>query len=262
MKLPALVFTDLDGTLLDHHTYQFSEAESALNRLKAESIPVILNSSKTLEEMKILAEALAPESPIIAENGSLIFNPVTRDTQLLGPDYVSICRILNQLRDRNHYPFMGFQDWSIETLSQKTGLDLLSAAHAKKRSASEPILWHGSGEHLLEFKRDLADYKLTLKQGGRFWHVMGETDKVTAMQALVKQYTATHSIRPTVIALGDGPNDLDMLRAADIGVIVNNPSGTPISLQSTPKNQIIKTQEPGPKGWNTAILQILAALGD
>ena len=42
-----LVFTDLDGTLLDED-YGWAAARPAVEALQAASIPIILNSSKTV----------------------------------------------------------------------------------------------------------------------------------------------------------------------------------------------------------------------
>ena len=53
-KLPMLVFTDLDGTLLDHNTYSFSPALAAINKLKSLNIPIIPVTSKTLSELMTL----------------------------------------------------------------------------------------------------------------------------------------------------------------------------------------------------------------
>jgi phosphoglycolate phosphatase-like HAD superfamily hydrolase len=39
-RLFPIVFSDLDGTLLDHETYLFDAAQPALNALKARDIPL------------------------------------------------------------------------------------------------------------------------------------------------------------------------------------------------------------------------------
>ena len=46
-----LVFTDLDGCLLDAYNYDYQEAVPQIGILKAMGIPVILCSSKTKEEV-------------------------------------------------------------------------------------------------------------------------------------------------------------------------------------------------------------------
>ena len=55
---PRLVVTDLDGSLLDHHSYDFSPAKPWLARLKQLGVPVIPVTSKTRAELIHLREAL------------------------------------------------------------------------------------------------------------------------------------------------------------------------------------------------------------
>lgn len=50
LKETLLVFTDLDGTLLDIHTYDWRPASAWLDKLQDHQIPVILCSSKTAAE--------------------------------------------------------------------------------------------------------------------------------------------------------------------------------------------------------------------
>ena len=60
------------------------------------------------------------------------------------------------------------------------------------------------------------------------------------------------------IALGDGPNDLEMIEAGDYGVIIPNPAGT--SVQSE-VDSVIRAPSPGPAGWVASLSDILGALG-
>ena len=70
---------------------------------------------------------------------------------------------------------------------------------------------------------------------------------------------ATRLFVPTVIALGDAPNDASMLGKADIAVVIPNPAGSSgPDLSATSSSQIIYADQPGPAGWNSAILAILA----
>ena len=54
----AVVYTDLDGTLLDHHTYAFDEALGAIKALKDRGIPIVPCTSKTRAETVCLMQAL------------------------------------------------------------------------------------------------------------------------------------------------------------------------------------------------------------
>jgi mannosyl-3-phosphoglycerate phosphatase len=60
------------------------------------------------------------------------------------------------------------------------------------------------------------------------------------------------------MALGDAPNDIAMLEAADTGVIVANPHGAGIAkLPGESAGWIRRTALPGPDGWNEAVLDMI-----
>ena len=74
-QVQPLVFTDLDGSLLDHHSYSFDAARSTLERLDELGIPVIPVTSKTRAEIKQIRDALGNKHPFVAENGAAVFIP-------------------------------------------------------------------------------------------------------------------------------------------------------------------------------------------
>ena len=49
-----LIFTDLDGTFLNHHDYSFEESKEALGLVKKKQIPLIFTTSKTRIEVEEL----------------------------------------------------------------------------------------------------------------------------------------------------------------------------------------------------------------
>lgn len=251
-----LVFTDLDGTLLDHHTYSYEAAKPAIARLKQHNIPIILNSSKTLAELDEIASQLALSAPVIAENGSIISIP-GEPLVFWGPDYGAICHLLDQFRADHGWKFRGFHDWSVEDVAEHTGLSFAAAEMAAKRQASEPLLWDDTQKNLEAFTLALDAEGLLLKRGGRFWHVMGHTDKVKAMTYLSEREQRLSGEDVRVIALGDGPNDIGMLEAADVAVIVHNSDTDEIVINARSDQQVIKTTLSGPAGWNAAIQQVI-----
>ncbi len=255
-----LIFTDLDGTLLDHHTYSFLAAEPALSQLKQLGIPVILNSSKTLAEIAQISSDLNLDTPQIAENGSIIYYPKENHTHTLGANYTTICKVLDNIRQEYSYSFSGFHDWKADEIAERTGLNLEAAKNASQRQGSEPLLWEDDEALLDDFRQHLQENSLELKRGGRFWHVMGKTDKVEAMHYLQKEYIKDSGSNPFIIALGDSANDKDMLTSANIAIIVKNPEGTPFTIDSANSpipHHLIKTTLEGPAGWNEAITYLL-----
>ena len=53
-----VIYTDLDGSLLDHDSYSHAAADALLVELEAHGIPVIIASSKTRYEQTSLRTAI------------------------------------------------------------------------------------------------------------------------------------------------------------------------------------------------------------
>jgi mannosyl-3-phosphoglycerate phosphatase len=70
-----VVFTDLDGTLLDHNTYSWDAARPAIERLKLCEIPLVLVTSKTRAEVELWRNQLGNHHPFVIENGAATFIP-------------------------------------------------------------------------------------------------------------------------------------------------------------------------------------------
>lgn len=60
-----IIFTDLDGSLLDHDTYSHRAADSTLAKLHQMNVPVVPNTSKTLAELKEFNQQLELDAPFI-----------------------------------------------------------------------------------------------------------------------------------------------------------------------------------------------------
>ena len=249
--LPLLVFSDLDGTLLDHDTYAWDAARPALDALRALGAGVVLASSKTAPEIRILQQAMGlTDWPAIVENGAGVLSDTAPD----GADYTAIRAALDTAPHRGH--FTGFGDLDTAGVADLTGLPTEDAARARDRAFSEPGLWSGTDADRGIFLEDLATKGIVAREGGRFLTLsMGKT-KADQMQAII---TRLHPSR--TIALGDAPNDVEMLQTADHGVIITNPHRPPLpNLPGEDTGRITRTTLPGPAGWNQAVLALLETL--
>jgi mannosyl-3-phosphoglycerate phosphatase len=265
-----LVFTDLDGTLLDHDSYRWDEAEPALSLCKRLCVPVILVSSKTRAEMNALRFGMGLDSPFISENGGGIFFPkksvveppsgayLTDDLWKwsLGPTYPALVKALHEMREELGWVIRGFSDLTREEIARLTGLEPAKARLAAMREYDEPfILAQPEG---LEMKRliDAAEKRgLRITEGGRFYHLHGDCDKGEALEKLARWYKRSYGDVKT-IALGDSPNDFSMLKRADYPVLVK-------SMRDYPGIQkeiaaLRTTEERGPAGWSAAVTALLA----
>lgn len=250
------VFTDLDGTLLDHETYSFAAAQPALARLIADKIPIVLTSSKTAVEIIPLHRQIGlGTAPIIVENGAGIVDP-QQGASADDSAYRHIRAVLDDLPDRAG--FHGFGDMTAAEVSDITGLPVASASLARQRCHSEPGLWSGNDADLQRFLADLAANGIAARRGGRFLTLSLGRTKADAMRECMTRLGAT-----TTIALGDAPNDIEMLEAADFGVIIRNDHAAPLSpLAGEADGRIRRTDLPGPQGWNAAIQDILNELAE
>ena len=269
----AIIFTDLDGTLLDHHDYGFDAAFPALQAIRDRDIPLILTTSKTLAEVVKINRALANPQPAIVENGCALCFPLDADypfdisgnerrdgcaVRRFSPDYAEICGFVARQRDQHAWRLRGFADMSVAEVAEVTGLDHDQAADARQRLCSEPFLWLDSEQNLARFIGAAEAAGLQVTRGGRFWHLMGNSSKALALNAMRRLFYPDSHAATTVIALGDSENDRDMLQVADIAVVVRRHDGTHLDCAGT--RQTIYTQETGPQGWNEAVLQILRQL--
>ncbi|MGB3623563.1 MAG: HAD-IIB family hydrolase [Ketobacter sp.] len=261
---PIVVFSDLDGTLLDHDTYSFEAALPAVKRLNQLGIPLILNSSKTRPEMEAIQQQLNNVAPFIVENGAALVVPVgclgNKEEKVVyfAAPVSDVLMQLESLREEG-FAFRGFQDMTVAELAGLTGLTEQQAALSRQRTATEPLLWLGSDEALVEFEQRLQQGGLQLVKGGRFYHAMGQYDKADAMHYLLKQYQIRYSEKEVLsIALGDSPNDLNMLEAADYAVVIRGVNSR--QLKFTVGKMVIFSQGMGPVGWNGAMQPLLDQL--
>lgn len=268
------IYSDLDGTLLDHYTYQTTAADNTLKQLAIANVPVILNTSKTFAEVESIHQSLALTSPFIIENGAAVFIPIDTfahqpaGTEIIGNYWVkSFClpiqhwlTLLDEKASEYSAYYRGFSSLSDTEIVAITGLSLPEAAKAKQRQYGEPLQWLGDDVTKKAFIETMIDFGANVVQGGRFLHVSDFCDKGQAMLWLTEQYRddyQKHFDNPSVctIALGDGENDTAMLEAADIAVQVKSPVHDYPTLSR--QKMTIQTSHCGPEGWTEAISELL-----
>jgi mannosyl-3-phosphoglycerate phosphatase len=229
---------------------------------------LVPTTSKTLAEVGPLNRALDNPHPCIVENGSAIavpegYFPGLEEGELasgyrvlrLGPAYSGVLEVLLGLRRARGYRFRGFADMSDAEVAADTGLTLDQANLARQRLCSEPLCWQDSPQALKRFGADLAARGLHLTRGGRYYHVLAAVDKADAMARLQRLYRRQGWDGFLSLALGDSPNDLSLLQAADIAGVIPRKDGGRLELN--PGKRLIYAAEPGPAGWNRVVLALI-----
>lgn len=242
-----LITTDLDGTLLDHHDYHFDPVLPVLDRLRAADIPLVANTSKTRSEWLAMREQFQNEDAFVIENGSAMHLPNGK-MQGFGTAHKAILDELRELKD--NFNFRGFSDLDLEGIVEHTGLGSDEAERAGHREFSEPLLWEDSDESLTKFIAEIHRRGLKTLQGGRFLHILGQTDKAKPLPSLREFYQAD-----VVVAIGDSANDLAMVEQADIGIIIASPTAP--FLEAPKARRLIRSTAQGPEGWAETMTHLL-----
>jgi mannosyl-3-phosphoglycerate phosphatase len=265
--LKPVIFTDLDGTLLELETYSYAKALPSINYLRKQGIPIVFCSAKTRAEQEVYRKELQIGDPFIVENGGAVFvsqgyfpfdfeyHKVKDDYQVieLGIPYQQIRRVLSQVRDDTEVNFRGFGDMSAEEVASLTSLDLEAAERAKAREYDETLNLEGAPDEINRVLNAIKKIGLNYTSGGRYYDVTGPNDKGKATRILIDLFSRKSGQIKT-IAIGDSPNDLPMLSAVDIPVLVQKPGGT---WEEIDIPRLHKVKGIGPEGWARAVEEII-----
>lgn len=271
--MKQIVFTDLDGTLLDLVTYSYEKSIAGVNRLKEIGVPLIFCSAKTRAEQEVYRRKLENFHPFIVENGGAIFIPRgyfpfsfeyhrSIDELLvieLGTSYEEVRQLLGKVIEEGGFHFRGFGDMSDEEVAEETGLDIESAKLAKQREYDETVVIasgakqsHITSGETDEFLRKIEQAGLNWTHGGRFYGVMRDNDKGKAVKIVTGLYREMWGEIET-IGLGDSLNDLPMLSTVDIPILVQKRD---YAWENIDVPNLRKVQGIGPEGWSKAIKEI------
>lgn len=264
-----IVYTDMDGTLLDEK-YSYDDAKTTIDSLLSSKTPIVFCTSKTRAEIEVYRNKIGIIDPFIPENGAAIYIPndyfdfkygynrKIEDYHVieLGIPYGTLRDALDRIRGKSGCKIIGFGDMSVEEISKDCGLDLTSAELAKEREYDEAFRMEGNEGEVL---RLIEEEGLRYTKGGRYYHIMGDSDKGKAVHMLTKLYRKKVPEVKT-IGLGDSLNDLPMLETVDIPILVKKPDDKHDPNIKSPN--ILKADGIGPFGWRKAIEEIVGGKND
>jgi mannosyl-3-phosphoglycerate phosphatase len=268
MNKQFLIFSDLDGTLLDHKTYSFEAANPALDALKLRNIPLIFCSSKTRREIELYRELTGNLHPFISENGGGIYVPADYDTNsfeydmktngykviVLGTRYDELVGVLNSIRNDTGIKLKLFSEMKISEISEYTGLDPKLATLSTIREYDEPFIIFGNDKVAEAVQGEITGRGYNYTQGSMFHHIMGRNDKGKAVEILIQIFKNRFPDLNSV-GLGDSFNDLPMLEIVDIPILVQKSNGR--YDQRIAFDNLIYADGVGPVGWNRSVLEVL-----
>ncbi len=261
-----IVFTDLDGTLLDHSTYSYREAEKALNSLRAKGIHLILCSSKSRDEIKIYRDKLSNNEPFISENGGAIYIPEGYGLKCkfdktdngflvveIGLEYRILENVFEKIKRETGVNVKSIAEFTVDEIVELTGLNREEACLAQKKEFSLPFIIDGSEEDIKTIKDEIKLSGFNYTEGARFVYLMGGNDKGKAVNILVDIFRKNYpESKILTVGLGDSLNDLPMLEVVDKAFLVKKKLGN--YEERIKIGDLIYADGIGPVGWNKAIL--------
>ena len=255
-KKKILIFTDLDGSLLDKETFKFDVIKDYFKELVRNGIIIIPNSSKTEAELLDFNEQNNLDLSFIAENGSSIHR-LNKIHQNL-PDKIIISRTIDEIRNIYEENIsLDFENKITHILElerekqQKIlGLPLDKIKLAIKRDHSIPIKFNGTESEKNEFTKILKNSGLTIQTGGRIMNVCDNVNKSIAMSKALQLIRKQLDDEIITIGVGDNENDIEMIKQTDYPCLVKNDNFDSSLINI---DNLIKSSEPSPLGWADVI---------
>jgi mannosyl-3-phosphoglycerate phosphatase family protein len=273
-----LIFTALEGALVDSCTDSFAGAEEALSVLEQRKIPFVLLTSRTREEIEPVRKKLGHNHPFVTENGGGIYFPdgyfslripgAVRTARYLsiaqGAAYAEVCEALDEIAEECETGIAGFHHMSLREIADNTGLRPRIAELARAREFDEPFYFTSADDKAIaRFVEAARKRGFDTRRGPTFWHFSAKCDPARAVRTLSKLFREATHIKLRLVGIGGSQEDLPWLRAVDQAILLPD-SRKEVSHSEHPRESpgpakaMMKGEAPGPDGWNKAILSMVS----
>ena len=258
-----ILMTDLDGTLLDHDTFDYQPVKSFMAQLINAGIRIIPNSSKTSEELDYFCADFGQRLPYVSENGAALYNSdmlLSEDrNEIFGPKILGrpvselmavwTCNIPNQLSDQCLF----LDETERDKQSKYLGLNGDALGRAMKRNYSRPFVFKGSDDEFSALINEVKRLDLNVVGGGRICNLSGSHDKADSI-SIIRDLVKAQGSDPVIVALGDNDNDITMLESADIACVVPRKNQSPLGIDvNNTCQRVIHASRTAPHGWQEAV---------
>jgi Cof subfamily protein (haloacid dehalogenase superfamily) len=236
-----VIALDLDGTLLNDELRITARTRDSVRRARQRGATVLLASARPPRSMRRYYRELELDTPLIAYNGALIWDPAAERALFHEPLVPDAARALVAfLRRRSPDLNLSLEcgdRWYIDDLTEEvrraiehyeisppSGIGCLERVLADEAEAISKVLFRGNQqtveELLTSLPPDLAERLHITTSGEWFCEVMA----AGATKAAAVEWVVSHlGLSPgRVLAIGDSPNDIPMLRSAALGVAMGN----------------------------------------
>ncbi len=270
-KKKILIFSDIDGTIIDKESYSFEESIGTVKKVVALKIPIILVSSKSAAEIEIYRQKMGIPDPYVSENGGAVFIPVgyfkekpedciqkgNYHVRKLATPLSLLAHKIKSFKECTANEIILFDELTDKELIQIAKIPSEEVEYARQRNYDLPfIVKNRSTLHDEDIFKCAAQHHLSILKGGRFFHILLGSDKGRAVEYLIGEYSRFHR-NVTSIGIGDSRNDLELLIAVNTAVAVQKPDGTYDSEFEQKIPHLIRAKKIGPAGWSEAVNELI-----
>ena len=233
----SIIFSDIDGTLLDSSSRIPDSAKKEIGRLYKSGVPFVLVSARMAAAMEHIRQELGTSGPMVCYGGALVLDENGKTIFSSAMSLSTALTVKGELKKR--FPGLccsvyGGDIWAVDSCQDERIIhdEQITGTKAVEKAADSGI-FDNIGVHKLLYMGDPEEI-----QGARLWlkenvpevnaacsspnylEVMKEgVGKALGMKAVCNYLGFECS---QAVAFGDGYNDLDMLCAAGRGYAMGN----------------------------------------
>ncbi|MCU6430241.1 Cof-type HAD-IIB family hydrolase [Lacticaseibacillus paracasei] len=241
-----LILSDIDGTLLNSQHQLTDGVKTAIQDYAIAGGTFVLASARPPLAMTALAHQMGLDVPLVSLNGAVICQPQQDELKILSatawPDDVGseVYQALSQLTLSLNV--FSEAHWYVNTLDLWTQQEAAITGFSPEPVAVTAMLAEGLPVHkmLCMGEPDVVDQAEAIILAHPEWQLVASRSKRTYLEIVrqgvskesaLRQLSELFNIPMTeTMALGDGENDLPMLKTAALGVTLAN--GLPVVLDA------------------------------
>jgi mannosyl-3-phosphoglycerate phosphatase family protein len=269
-----ILFTALEGCLLDTRTGSWAAAQAGIDELERRAVPWVIFSGLTRAQMDPIRRKLGHSGPFVTEHGGGLFVPqgyfpVRIEGQersgnfqmlALGKPYGETAAALEELAEEAGVSVVGVNQMNLRETERNTGLGRRDAEQFRLRDFEEPFFFAGASD--AEIARFVARAKKKgyhAKPGTPFWYFSSLADSGAAARRLAQLYRASAPARrqSQIVAIGARPEDAGMLSAADRGIMLKAEGAADETEESGASRRPERAEISDTNGWAEVVLGVL-----
>ena len=250
-----VVFTALEGTLLDFETFEAGASRAALKRLANEDVPIVPVSVMTMSELEPIARDLGFKHAMIIEAGGAIARrtPTGWNVEPCGPESDVLLDAVAAIENRSGADLIVYSVLPEQEAARLSGRSGAMLSRSTQRGFSEPFVVE-KGD-IADVEKAASELGFKVRRGRRFFYLCRADVEGEAFLRLREELHCD-----LAIAVGGSPLDAEFLLRSEIPVIVPGADGEvdPELRTRVPRARVAPTS--GPAGWAAAVEEIQASI--